>query len=24
VLQKAFFDSVRGVREDRYEWLTGI
>jgi branched-subunit amino acid aminotransferase/4-amino-4-deoxychorismate lyase len=24
VLQKAFFDSVKGVREDRYGWLTGI
>ena len=24
VLQKAFFDTVRGVREDRYGWLTGI
>jgi branched-chain amino acid aminotransferase len=24
VLQKAFFDTVKGVREDRYGWLTGI
>jgi branched-chain amino acid aminotransferase len=24
VLQKAFFDAVRGVGEDRYGWLTGI
>jgi branched-chain amino acid aminotransferase len=24
VLQKAFFDTVRGVREDRYGWLTGV
>jgi branched-chain amino acid aminotransferase len=23
-LQKAFFDTVRGVREDRYGWLTGV
>ncbi len=24
VLQQAFFDTVKGVREDRYGWLTGI
>jgi len=24
VLQKAFFDTVKGVREDRYGWLTGV
>jgi len=24
VLQKAFFDTVRGVREDRYGWLTAV
>jgi branched-chain amino acid aminotransferase len=24
VLQKAFFDSVKGVREDRYGWLTAV
>jgi branched-chain amino acid aminotransferase len=24
VLQKAFFDAVRGVGEDRYGWLTPV
>jgi branched-chain amino acid aminotransferase len=24
VLQKAFFETVGGKREDRYGWLTGI